>query len=144
MADRHFDDWRSDPLERPRSRRLVVVAPLLGAGLAFVSSSRRRDPSELPGVALDWPLLLDLERAVIVGAIVAILMIFAIRGWRGYFPSKLSTNGAEYGHWPSAESVSRSSEETSRALADLRVRQAAIARALQRAIDDLAMEMNDL
>lgn len=133
MSDEQASLRRIDPLEGPRSRRLVVLATLAVMNVAFLLSAQRRDPDQLPGIALDSPFLLDLERAAVVGAVVASVLIFSIRGWRGYFPSKLSTGGAEYGALPSVTEVSESSEEVRSALEDLKARQAALARATRQA-----------
>jgi hypothetical protein len=58
-----------------------------------------------------------LERAVVVGALVAAALIFLLRGWSGYYPSKLSTTGAEYPD-RTAEHVARSAREAVSAVED--------------------------
>jgi hypothetical protein len=109
---------RSDPLERHQNRKLVVL--------------------------VDSPFLLDLERAVVVSGVVAVLLIFAIRGWAGYFPSKLSTTGAEYGDWPSIDDVSEGGEDTSGAVTEIREDQLALARATWKALSALVADIDAL
>ncbi len=87
----------TDPLEQPVRRRAIVVATAVLATSAFVGSVSGDDPAALPSIALGWHLLLHAERALAVGAVVAVALIFLIRGWEGYFPLKLSASGAEYG-----------------------------------------------
>lgn len=50
----------------------------------------------MPSIALGSSLVLALERAALVGALLGLMGIFLLRGWSGYFPSKVSTTGAEY------------------------------------------------
>jgi hypothetical protein len=46
-------------------------------------------PARLPGLALDLPLLLDLERATAILAAVGSVLIFAVFTSRGYLPTLL-------------------------------------------------------
>jgi hypothetical protein len=46
------------------------------------------------------PGLLHVERALVLGAAMAGTLIFLVRGWAGYFPSKITTSGAEYPYRP--------------------------------------------
>jgi hypothetical protein len=86
----------TDPLERLGSRRLIVITTAVVAVGAFLGSATSDVPSALPGIALRSPVLLHVERSLLVGAAVAGALIFLLRGWEGYFPLKLSTSGAEY------------------------------------------------
>jgi hypothetical protein len=108
---------RTDPLERLGSRRVIVVAAVGLAAVAFIGSAASEVPVTLPGVALGSSGLLHLERSLIVGAAVAGALIFLLRGWQGYFPSKLSTNGAEYGVLSVASDAVRNEDDISEALA---------------------------
>lgn len=139
MEDQQTEPQHRDPLGAPLSRRVVVVAALFALGTAFAFGSQRDAPRRLPGVALDSPFLLDLERAAVVAAIVVGVLIFAIRGWRGYFPSKLSTSGAEYGGWSSTANLA----EVNAAVADLRSAYVASARATRDALESMASEIDD-
>lgn len=88
---------QTDPLERPVRRHTIVVATGVLITVAFVGSVSGDAPPALPGIALGSHLLLHIERALAVGAMVAATLIFLVRGWDGYFPLKVSTGGAEYG-----------------------------------------------
>lgn len=89
-------DSRKDPLERRELARATVVIVLVAAAATFALSIVAGVPRRLPGVALGSPFVLHAERAIAVGGIVAALLVFAVRGWAGYFPSRISTGGAEY------------------------------------------------
>jgi hypothetical protein len=78
---------------------------LVSTGLTLWMSAGTELPKRLPGIALGSPFLLHAERALIVGAGLTALLIFAARGWVGYFPSKISTGGAEYLHRPAVTEV---------------------------------------
>jgi hypothetical protein len=90
---------------------------------------------------LDSPFLLDLERAAVVSAVMCGFMIFAIRGWDGYFPSKLSTTGAEYGERGIGK-ASETSRNLGREVTDLTGDQLLLARATRKAVDDLVSEID--
>jgi hypothetical protein len=122
----------------------VVLVAGLTAFLVLTVSAAGGVPAALPGIALGSPALLHVERALLVGASVAAGGIFVIRGWAGYFPSKLSTNGAEYGDWTRVDDVSGSSEDVREEVADLWAHQLAIARMMQAVRDDLAREVGSL
>jgi len=102
------------PLERRFVGKAIVLGVLIIVIVAFIFSAQRADPVRLPGVALDSPFLLDLERAAVVAALVVSAAVFLIRGWAGYFPSKLCTTGAEYGNWLRVDDASGSSEHPRR------------------------------
>lgn len=68
-------------------------------------------------------------------------MIFAIRGWDGYFPSKLSTSGAEYGERGFGD-ASETSRNLGREVTDLTGDQLLLARATRKAVDDLVSEID--
>ncbi len=85
-----------DPLERRNVARAVVLAALVAAGLALWLGLDGEFHGGLPGIALGSPFLLHVERALVLVAGIAALLMFTVRGWAGYFPSKFSTAGAEY------------------------------------------------
>lgn len=118
-----------DPLERPRVARLVVLAALLGSALALLGLESRFHQG-LPGVALGSPFLLQVERILVVGAAVSGLLIFAIRGWAGYFPSKLSATGAEYAARAAVVDSVRNEDEIAELLAGLDADRTALAHLL--------------
>lgn len=64
------------------------IPALVLLSLAVVLSSAAGTPSELPGVALGWPLLLHLERAAVLVAGSALLMLVGARATKGQFPFK--------------------------------------------------------
>lgn len=134
----------TDPLESAWYGRSVV---LVIAGAVFVSlalSAASGTPPELPGIALGSPALLHLERALVVGAAIAGSSIFLIRGWVGYFPSKLSTTGAEYANRSTVERVEGVSHVAASAIEDLRIDQLAINRTMFGTLNDLKRELGEI
>lgn len=59
----------------------------------FVASLLYGTPAKLPGVALGFPVLLHLERAVAVLAVIAVVSIFAYMTSLGYLPNQLGNIG---------------------------------------------------
>jgi len=141
MGIGHGTKERTDPLERRFVGKAIVLAVLLVVVVAFAFSTRRADPVDLPGVALDSPFLLDMERAAVVAALVAGATVFSIRGWAGYFPSKLSTTGAEYEGWRGVDESSGSDEELRREVAALRAHQVDFARMTYEVLDEVAADI---
>jgi len=74
----------------------VTIGTVTAFALATSLSVAHGAPRDLPGIALDWPLLLHLERGAVTATGVALLLLFVLRGLEGNFPSKLSTTGAEW------------------------------------------------
>jgi hypothetical protein len=111
---------QTDPLEAPGRRRAVVVTVGALAIGAFVGSVSSEVPTALPGVTLGSPFLLHIERALALGALVAVGLIFLMRGWEGYFPSKLSTAGAEYATRSATGDAARTQEDVGAGLAHMR------------------------
>jgi hypothetical protein len=139
---------RADPLERRFVGKAIVLGVLVGVVVAFVFSAQRADPVHLPGVALDSPFLLDMERAAVVAALVVGAAVFLIRGWVGYFPSKLFTTGAEYATRSTAERTAANGQEAIDVLAEIKLERVAMAesvgediRALELKVDALASEV---
>lgn len=96
VANRRLPNSDLDPLERRHIARAVVLAALVAAGLTLWLGVDGEFHDGLPGIALGSPFLLHVERALALVAGIAALLMFAVRGWAGYFPSKISTGGAEY------------------------------------------------
>jgi hypothetical protein len=72
----------------PRWRGWLIVIP--GIYMAsFVASVLYGVPANLPGVALGFPVLLDLERAGAVLAMTAVVSIFAYMTSLGHLPSQV-------------------------------------------------------
>ena len=73
-----------DPARRPRGggRELVVVALLSGAAI-LIASGIDGAPARLPDLALGWPLILYLERAALVVALVLGVGGIVARLWHG-------------------------------------------------------------
>jgi hypothetical protein len=140
----HGEDQRADPLERYFVSKAIVLGVSLVIVVAYCFSTQRTDPADLPGVALDSPFLLDMERAAFAAAFVAGAAVFLVRGWAGHFPSKFSTSGAEYGDWSRVDDVSGSSEDVREEVAELWASQAGITITMQTALDDLASEVRAL
>jgi hypothetical protein len=141
MDDPTAERERLDPLERVWRGRAVVLVAGLTVILVLVVSATGGVPSDLPGVALGSPALLHIERALLVGAAIAGSFIFLIRGWAGYFPSKLSTTGAEYAGPATVASISDGTQLAMGAIEDLRADQLAINRSMFSKLDEVRREM---
>lgn len=137
-------DFKSDPLENKTLARLVAGSSVIALGFGFYLSADRADPKKLPGVALDSPFLFDLERAFVIGALFAATLIFLIRGWNGYYPSKVSTTGAEYPEREAVEQVTKGSDVTTAAVEAMRAQQLEIAKAARDDFNLLKGELNAL
>ena len=135
---------RIDPLEGIGHGRAVVLVIASAVFVALVMSAAGGTPSELPGVALGSPALLHLERALVVGAAIAGSSIFLTRGWAGYFPSKLSTTGAEYADRSTVERVEGLTHVATSAIEDLRADQLAINRTNFGKLNDVQRELRQM
>ncbi len=122
---------QTDPLEQSVRRRAIVVATAVLAAVTFVSSVSGDGPTALPGIALGSHLLLHVERALAVGAMAAVTLIFLMRGWEGYFPLRLSTSGAEYMTRSAASDTVRNEDEMGAILARMERDGAALAGSLR-------------
>ena len=71
-------------------------------------------------------------------------LIFLLRGWGGYYPSKLSTSGAEYPEREAVERVTQGSADTIAAVEALREDQLRIAAAARDDFNRLRDELNAL
>jgi hypothetical protein len=71
----------------PRWRGWLIVIPGIYVG-SLVASMLYGTPAELPGVALGFPMLLHLERAGAVLAMVSVVSIFAYMTSLGHLPSQ--------------------------------------------------------
>lgn len=67
--------------------RPIPAVALLGG--ATVLSSSAGTPNELPGIALEWPLLLHLERGLALTGGVAMAVLVGVRATMGQFPFRL-------------------------------------------------------
>jgi len=130
-----------DPLEHIWPGRVVVLVTGLMGLLVLAASATRDAPSDLPGIALGAPALLHLERALVVSAVVAGSFIFLVRGWAGYFPSKLSTTGAEYSMRPSAQGTAATDDSAIDALAEIRTERVAMVRSMRADLRALELKL---
>jgi hypothetical protein len=144
MGIGHGTGERTDPLEQRFVGKSIVLAVLLVVVVAFVFSARRPDPVPLPGVALDSPFLLDMERAAVVAAFVVGATVFLIRGWVGYFPSKLSTTGAEYESWRGVDETSGGGDGVRGEVAALWAHQVDFARMAYEVLDEVVADIDAL
>jgi len=136
---------RADPLERRFVGRVLVLGVLVVVAIAFAFSAQRMDPARLPGVALDSPFLLDLERAAVAAALVVGTAVFLIRGWGGYFPSKISTTGAEYATWSSsAERTAENDDAAIDVLVEIRQERVAMAKSIDNDLRALELKVDAL
>ena len=71
----------------------------------------------LPGVAFDWLFGLQLIRAAVAFAIVAVLVMLIVRGWGGLWPNRVLTSGFEF---PVEEELERDLAEGSQYASRLR------------------------
>jgi len=72
----------------PRWRGWLIVIPGVFT-VGFVASVLYGVPAKMPGVALGFPVLLDLERAGAVLAVAAVVSIFAYMTSLGHLPSQV-------------------------------------------------------
>lgn len=135
---------KTDPLENTTLARILAGSAVAVGVAAFYLSTQRDDPKQLPGVALDSPFLFDLERAIVVAALLAAALIFLVRGWNGYYPSKLSTTGAEYPEREAVEKATAGSADTLEAAEALRQEQLSFASAAREDYNRLKEELNAL
>jgi hypothetical protein len=108
--------------------------------VALITGRQAGDPCVLPAVALGSSLLLVLERAVAVGALLAGTAVFLLRGWNGYFPSKVSTTGAEYAVPAVLSQLASSDSVAAVAIAEVEERE----EAFRRNLDGLAARVEAL
>jgi hypothetical protein len=71
----------------PRWRGWLIMIPGIYVG-GFAASVLYGTPTKLPGVALGFPMLLHLERAGAVLAVVSVVSIFAYMTSLGHLPSQ--------------------------------------------------------
>jgi RNA polymerase sigma factor (sigma-70 family) len=71
----------------------AVVVALVAA---FIGSLIYGTPTQLPGVALGWPLLVHVLRAGFAAALVGAVAVIVMNLWRGQLPTKVSTAGLEF------------------------------------------------
>ena len=131
----------NDPLELRWPGRIVVLVTGLVSLLVFTASATSDAPSDLPGVALGAASVLHLERALVVGAVVAGAFIFLVRGWAGYFPSKLSTTGAEYATRASDMGAAATDDAAIDALAEIRTERVAMVKSLRTDLRALELKL---
>lgn len=72
-----------------------------------------------------------------VGSAVAGVLIFLLRGWEGYFPSKLSTSGAEYVGRSTVSDAAQNEDDISETLARMGRERLALASSLREDIRTL-------
>ena len=65
------------------------IPALMLLTVAVVLSTTGGTPGHLPGVALGWPLLLHLERGVVLVAGLALVILIGTRATLGHFPFRL-------------------------------------------------------
>jgi len=78
------------------NRRLLALA-VVGALVACVTVTLIEGrPRQLPGVALNSPVLLHAERALALFAVIIAIVSIAVQAARGRLPVELSTSGLRY------------------------------------------------
>jgi hypothetical protein len=85
MATKGLDPPNSLLLTRWRGWLIVIPGIYVGA---FVVSLLYGTPAKLPGIALGFPILLYLERAAAVLAVMSVVSIFAYMTSLGHLPSQ--------------------------------------------------------
>jgi hypothetical protein len=70
--------------------------------------------------------------------------VFLIRGWVGYFPSKLSTTGAEYETRWSAERTAENDDAAIDVLAEIKLERVAMAKSIDDDIRALELRVDAL
>jgi hypothetical protein len=113
----HPEAERQD-LVRKHSRKVAFGLAVLAVGL-LVGSLDYGVREGLPSIALDWLFGLQVVRAALVFAIVAVLLMLIVRGWGGMWPESFLTTGLGYPAEKSVESGIAATTATSRELAAL-------------------------
>jgi hypothetical protein len=143
VADRRLNHNDLDPLERRRVARAVVLISLIAAGFVHWLGVDAEFHEGLPGIALGSPFLLHAERALVLAVGITALLMFAVRGWAGYFPSKITTSGAEYPHRP-VDEVLKSGEAVYDEIVDLKKVHKALAEGTHARLDGFEREITTL
>lgn len=71
---------------------MAIVALLL----LFASTQSAHSEDDLPGIAFGWAFALDVIRAAVVFAVIAVVVMVLLRGWGGIWPQRISTSGIDY------------------------------------------------
>ncbi len=82
-------------LVRKHSKRVALALVVLAVGL-LVGSLDYGVREGLPSIALDWLFGLQVIRAALAFAIIAVLVLLIIRGWEGMWPESFLTTGVGY------------------------------------------------
>ena len=135
-----YDDDR-DPLEQRYVARAIVLIALVATGLGSWLGIDGKFHDGLPGIALGSPFLIHVERALVVGAGIAAILMFAVRGWAGYFPAKISTSGAEYFRRPALDEIVESEVAAHDEILRLEAIQERLARSTRLRLDGLDREI---
>jgi uncharacterized membrane protein len=96
------------------AERAAYAAALLGivaAGL-IVASIKAGVTGNLPTIAGGWKLGVELLRAAIAFAVIAVLLIVLVRGWGGHWPQRISTTGIDWGDLTEAIEERRQARDT--------------------------------
>jgi hypothetical protein len=89
------DHAHSRDLLRTHSKKVASLLALLALGL-FVASFALGARRGLPTIAFDWLFGLQVVRAAVAFAIIAVLGVVIIRGWGGLWPQRITTTGIEF------------------------------------------------
>jgi hypothetical protein len=132
-----------DPLAARVVAKAIAAATLVTFVLAVYLSATTPVPDEPPGIALGSSALLHLERALLAGAAIGVVLMFLVRGWAGYYPSKVSTTGAEYPSLLALEQATEGSGEIVEALAALQAQHDEFAEHTARDLASLRRELKE-
>jgi hypothetical protein len=80
---------------RKHSKKMAFGLVVLAVGL-LVGSFDYGVREGLPSVALDWLFGLQIIRAALAFAIIAVLVLLIVRGWGGMWPESFLTTGVGY------------------------------------------------
>jgi hypothetical protein len=82
-------------LVRKHSKKMAFGLVVLAVGL-LVGSLGYGVREGLPSIALDWLFGLQIIRAALAFAIIAVLVLLIVRGWGGMWPESFLTTGVGY------------------------------------------------
>jgi hypothetical protein len=84
--------WRAMDERRPHEYGVAMIAAVL---LAFAASFAA-GTGKVPGIALGSPLILHVERAAALFAVLLLVFTTLVYAWKGVLPSEISSQGVGY------------------------------------------------
>jgi hypothetical protein len=95
--------------ERPE---IAAITLTLVAAVLVVASVEAGVSAGLPSAAFGWKLGIEIVRAAVAFAIVAVVVIVLVRGWGGHWPQRISTTSIDWGELADAIEDRRQAGDT--------------------------------